>query len=186
MPKRMRTYHMVSYPMHGARASPGRPLLWLRLGAIALVVLIVSLPVVFRHHARGPGEGPLAAAPAALPVRPNATPGGSQGPDPVAHSSPVVEPAPSPPRPSTVPSLSGHLPVVRGEAGGRYHVQVGALTDQAAAEALVRRLRALGYAVRIVGTQPYLVWVGGYLDAPTAGRLISRLQAQGFNAVLSH
>jgi cell division septation protein DedD len=80
--------------------------------------------------------------------------------------------------------VSGYLPVVRGDAGGRYHVQVGALTDQAAAEALVRRLRALGYAVRIVGAQPYLVWVGGYLDAPTAARLISRLRGQGFNAVL--
>src|SRR2546427_12637043 len=103
MPKRMRTYHMVSYPMHGARASPGRPMLWLRLGAVALVVLILSLPVVFRHHARGLGEGPLAAS----PVRPNATPGGSRGPDPVAHSSAVVEPAPSPPRPSAASGVSG-------------------------------------------------------------------------------
>lgn len=186
MPKRMRTYHMVSYRMQGARGSPGRPLLWLRVGAVALVVLIVSLPVVFRHHARGPGEGPLAAAPASSPARANATPGGSRGPDPVAHSSAAVEPAPSPPRPSAASGVSGHPPVVRGDAGGRYHVQVGALTDKAAAEALVRQLRVLGYAVRIVGVQPYLVWVGGYLDAPTAERLISRLRGQGFNAVLSH
>src|SRR5258708_1232677 len=118
MPKRMRTYHMVSYPMHGARASSGRPLLWLRLGAVALVVLVVSLPMVFRHHARGPGEGPLAAAPASppapSPARPNSTPGGSRGPDPVAHPSSVVESAPSPPPPSAAQGMSGHLPLVRG------------------------------------------------------------------------
>src|SRR5438309_8690959 len=117
MPKRMRTYHMVSYPMHGARASQGRPLLWLRLGAVALVVLVVSLPVVFRHHSRGPGEGPLAAAPASSPARPNATPGGSRGPDPVAHPSPIVESAPNPSRPSAASGVSGHVPVVRGDAG---------------------------------------------------------------------
>src|SRR5712691_11563624 len=116
MSKRMRTYHMVSYPVQGpARASPGRPLLWLRLGAAALVMLIVTLPVVLRHLSRGPGEGPLAAAPASSPARPNDTAGSSRGSNPVAHSSVILEPALSTPRPSATSGVSGHPPVLRGD-----------------------------------------------------------------------
>ena len=180
MSRRMRTYYMQSY------ATPGRPFPWLRLGAIALVVVMGALPVVFRHRPRGSGEGPLAAAPASSMARPTAGAGGSQGSEAIGRpvtkaikANAVLQPASSPPG---ALAASG----VRGDAGGRYHVQVGALPDKTAAVELARQLRALGYAVRIVGAQPYVVWVGGYLDAPTAGRLVSRLRGQGFTAVLSN
>lgn len=93
-------------------------------------------------------------------------------------------PAPTP-SPSPVSSATGHAAGVHGDTVRRYHVQAGSLPDRAAAEELARRLRALGYAVRILGTHPFLVWVGGYLDEPTAGRLLSNLREQGFDAVLN-
>lgn len=80
---------------------------------------------------------------------------------------------------------NGSPPSIPGGGGRRYHVQVGAFADKAAAEELAGRLRVLGYAVKIVGAQPFLVWVGGYLDEPTAGRLLAHLRGQGFDAVLN-
>ena len=187
MSRRMRTYYMQSY------APPGRPFPWLRLGAVALVLLIVVLPMVSRHRPRGSGEGPLAAAPASSTARPGGPAGGSQGSEAVARSvtkaiqaNDALEPAPIPAGAPAASGAGGHPPVVGGGVGGRYHVQVGPPVDKAAAAELARQLRALGYAVKIVGAKPYLVWVGGYLDAPTAERLISRLRGQGFNAVLSN
>jgi cell division septation protein DedD len=80
--------------------------------------------------------------------------------------------------------VTGDPPILH--AGGRrYHVQAGAFADKQAAQELTTRLRALGYAVRIVGAQPFLVLVGGYLDEPTAGRLVSHLRDQGFDAVMN-
>src|SRR5438309_2636892 len=186
MSRRMRTYYMQSY------APPGRPFPWLRLGAVALVLLIVVLPVVSRHRPRGSGEGPLAAAPASSTARPAGPAGGGQGSEAVTRSgtkaiqaNDALEPAPIPAGAPAASGAGGHPPAVGG-AGGRYHVQVGAPVDKAAAAELARQLRALGYAVRIVGAQPYLIWVGGYLDAPTAERLICRLRGHGFNAVSSN
>ena len=75
-------------------------------------------------------------------------------------------------------------PPIPHSSGRRYHVQVGAFADKQAAEELTTRLRAFGYAVRIVGAQPFVVLVGGYLDEPTASRLVSHLRGQGFDAVL--
>ncbi len=89
------------------------------------------------------------------------------------------------PNPSAFSSVNGRPPVVQGGGERRYHVQVGALADKAAAEELAGRVRVLGYAVRVVGAQPFLVWVGGYLDEPTAGRLLLHLRGQGFDAVLN-
>jgi hypothetical protein len=89
------------------------------------------------------------------------------------------------PSPSSILSAPGHTAGVHGGTLRRYHVQAGDLPDRAAAEELARRLRVLGYAVRILGTHPFLVWVGGYLDEPTAGRLLSNLREQGFDAVLN-
>ena len=114
---------------------------------------------------------------------------GSQAPNTTTHSTakptkenPVLEPTP---RISAASSVNGHPPIAHVGGGPRYHVQVGALADRAAAEELAGRLRVLGYAVRIVGAKPFLVWVGGYLDEPTAGRLISHLRGQGFDAILN-
>jgi cell division protein FtsN len=130
---------------------------------------------------------PLASV--AAPTRPEDHTAGSQASNITSHS--VAKPpkdtsvsVPTP-RPSAVSSVNGHAPIVPGNGGRRYHVQVGALADRAAAEELAGRVRALGYAVRVVGAQPFLVWVGGYLDEPTAGRLLTHLRGQGFDAVLT-
>jgi cell division protein FtsN len=116
------------------------------------------------------------------PARPGDLAATSQAPNMATHSVTKLVPAPSP---SPVSSVNGHPPAVPGAGGRRYHVQVGALADKAAAEELAGRVRVLGYAVRVVGAQPFLVWVGGYLDEPTAGRLLSQLRGQGFDAVLN-
>lgn len=123
------------------------------------------------------------------PTPPSGTATGSQAANTTTHSAtkptkenPVLEPTP---KVSAASSVNGLPPVVHVGGGRRYHVQVGALADRAAAEELAGRLRGLGYAVRIVGAKPSLVWVGGYLDEPTAGRLISHLRGQGFDAVLN-
>lgn len=202
------------------RRSRQRSAPWLRLGAMALIVLSVAVVMIFRHLPRGAGEGPpLAAAPQlnpasafstsvaapnvatdalggadpAVPVssssRPNGNAGGSQASGPVTppvtkalKASDVSAPTPSP---SADSNGNARTPVVQGSAGPRYHVQVGAAADKTGAEELARQLRALGYAVRVVGAQPYLVWVGGYLDEPTAGRLLAQLRGQGFDAALN-
>ncbi len=125
----------------------------------------------------------------APPTRPADNAAGSQASNITSHSvaKPPKEPSVSvpTPSPSAVSSVNGHAPIVPGNGGRRYHVQVGALADRAAAEELAGRVRALGYAVRVVGAQPFLVWVGGYLDEPTAGRLLTHLRGQGFDAVLT-
>jgi cell division protein FtsN len=124
----------------------------------------------------------------APPTRPEDNAASSQAPDITTHSvakPPKENSVPVPtPNPSAVSSVHGHPAAVQGSGGRRYHVQVGALADKAAAEELAGRVRVLGYAVRVVGAQPFLVWVGGYLDEPTAGRLLSHLRGQGFDAVL--
>ncbi len=80
-------------------------------------------------------------------------------------------------------SVAGDSLIVNG--GRRYRIRVGEFADRQPAEELKTRLRALGYAARIVGAQPFLVLVGGYLDEPTAGRLVSHLRDQGFDAVMN-
>ncbi len=133
-----------------------------------------------------PAEPSASGAP---PTRPGDLAASSQAPNITTHSvakPPKESSAPVPtPNPPAVSSVNGHPPEVQGGGGRRYHVQVGALADKAAAEELAGRVRVLGYAVRVVGTQPFLVWVGGYLDEPTAGRLLSHLRGQGFDAVLN-
>jgi hypothetical protein len=195
-----------------ARRPRRRDSSWLRLGAMALIVFAAAFTAVFRHLSHGSGEGsPFAAAPppsrstsvatpkvvtppepsasVAPPTRPGDLATNSQAPNittPSVAKPPKENPTPVPtPNPSPVSTVNGHPPVVQGGGGRRYHVQVGALADKAAAEELAGRVRALGYAVRVVGAQPFLVWVGGYLDEPTAGRLLSHLQGQGFDAVLN-
>lgn len=64
-------------------------------------------------------------------------------------------------------------------------MQVGAFDARQNAEALVLRLRSLGYAVTLVEGSPYRVWVGGYVDQTTAQRLADILGKAGFDAVLT-
>jgi len=62
---------------------------------------------------------------------------------------------------------------------------VGAFSERQNAEALVLRLRSVGYAVTLTDGPPYRVWVGGYLDRATAERLAHDLEAGGFEATLT-
>jgi hypothetical protein len=66
----------------------------------------------------------------------------------------------------------------------RFHVQAGMFSSHEDAEVLVQRLRSLGYAVSLHEGAPYRVFVGGYFDRPTAGRLAENLRKAGFAAVL--
>jgi cell division protein FtsN len=68
----------------------------------------------------------------------------------------------------------------------RYHVQAGTFSTWQDAEALSLRLKVLGYAVKVTADGSlYRVWVGGYLDQPTAQRLVQNLQKVGFEATLA-
>jgi cell division protein FtsN len=149
----------------------------------------VSAPLSLPSPAASPALAVPAkpAAPAASGPRPDgkvnttAAPSTSTHPVTKAANSTTVTGSASKVAPGA--SLTGAPPTLH--AGGRrYHVQVGAFGDKQAAEELTTRLRALGYAARIVGAQPFLVLVGGYLDEPTASRLVSHLRGQGFDAVL--
>jgi phage replication-related protein YjqB (UPF0714/DUF867 family) len=62
---------------------------------------------------------------------------------------------------------------------------VGAFVQRQDAEALVLRLKSLGYAVTLTEGPPYRVWVGGYLDRSTAEKLAAYLHVRGFDAVLT-
>lgn len=128
------------------------------------------------------------ATPALAPARRPGNPPESQTPSATtrsvtkpAMSTPALDPSPGLPAGANV---GAHPSAVQGGGGHRYHVQVGALSNKAAAEELAGRLRGLGYAVRIAGAQPFLVWVGGYLDEATASRLVAQLRVQGFDAIL--
>lgn len=52
------------------------------------------------------------------------------------------------------------------------------------AEAVARELRRRGYAIHVGAGAPGMQ-VGGYLDRPTAERLIRRLSGEGFDATLA-
>jgi DedD protein len=115
---------------------------------------------------------PAPQTPAGAAAQSNAAqPDGSQG------SSVVVTPVPD-----TPPAAEGGRGAVW--ATPRFHVQVGAFSSQADADALVRRLQSLGYIATVAGGNGYRVWVGGYFDRETAERLADNLRKLGFNPEL--
>lgn len=66
----------------------------------------------------------------------------------------------------------------------RFHVQVGVFNAREDAEALIQRLKSLGYAATLEKDEMYRAWVGGYFDRATAERLAANLSQAGFHAVL--
>lgn len=63
-------------------------------------------------------------------------------------------------------------------------MQAGAFGILQEAAALAVRLQSLGYSVTGSNAGPlYRVWVGGYLDEPTAGRLVQELRKAGFEGL---
>jgi len=146
--------------------------------------LTVSAPVVSPAAAVPPRSQPPAVLQPASGGK-----AGSTG-EPSAATRPVTNPPHSPPVTGSTlkvtPGASVSVdPSILRSGGRRYHVRVGEFADKVPAEELTTRLRALGYAARIVGAQPFLVLVGGYLDETTASRLVSHLRGQGFDAVMS-
>ncbi|HYM68707.1 MAG TPA: SPOR domain-containing protein [bacterium] len=98
---------------------------------------------------------------------------------------PGATPTPNPPASTPSPAPPPGSAVSQPVAPSRFHVQVGAFDARQNAEALVLRLRSLGYAVTLVEGSPYRVWVGGYVDQTTAQRLADTLGKAGFDAVLT-
>jgi cell division protein FtsN len=124
---------------------------------------------------------PAAATPAATPteapvrvVPPSAT-------APTAVPTPTVRPTPVPtPRPTPVPTAPPAAAL-----RGTFQVQVQALSDRAAADRLVRDLRAKGYDVRVStaevgGKTLYRVRVGPFATEEAARAAIERLKGEGF------
>jgi len=127
-----------------------------------------TVPAASGTGAAQGGATPAPTSPAPLPSAPE--PG---GPEPKTPGAAPASPAASVP-PSAVPP-----------APSRFHVQVGVFAERQNADALLLRLRSLGYAVTLVEGPPYRVWVGGYIDRGTAVRLAQNLHTAGFDAVLT-
>jgi len=133
------------------------------------------------------GSAGLPSVPATTMPTPGApgpsAPTTTTSPTPIPPGSPAPAETPSPSPPSPAPAPANAVPPSAPPT--RFHVQVGAFDARQNAEALVLRLRALGYAVTLVDGPPYRVWVGGYVDQPTALRLADILGKAGFDAVLT-
>jgi len=84
---------------------------------------------------------------------------------------------------SSVPSVPA-LVAISGSAAERFHVQVGSFDVRQDADALAQRLEQHWYSTSVTKDAPYRVWVGGYLDRPTANRLVSALQQIGVTATI--
>lgn len=70
-------------------------------------------------------------------------------------------------------------------AAAEYSVQVAAYDTRAAADALVKRLSARGYAARVVGDQkPYRVRVGRYPTRERAGNAVRQMARQNVRGVI--
>jgi cell division septation protein DedD len=119
------------------------------------------------------------------------TPGPSAGPDPAENPA-----EPTTAAPDDAPPTSFYLVPAAGTAAPsgdsqqtvwqtpRFHVQVAVFDKPEDAEALVQRLRALGYVATVAQHDGYQVWVGGYFDRETAESLAANLRKAGFNVTL--
>jgi cell division septation protein DedD len=97
-------------------------------------------------------------------------------PAPVAHATPAEKtPAPAPNNPPPAPTTG---------SGKGWAVQVVALTDRAAANAVVQRLTGKGYPAFLVSPQPgapvqnFKVQVGRYSDRSEAEQIKTRLKKE--------
>ena len=115
-----------------------------------------------------PSAPPAEKAPAKAPAK--ATPSSTAKAE--------VPPAPTPAKPTAAPKVS---PVPTRPAGGAFTIQVGAFKERAAAESVVARLKAKGFAAYVVspeGAQGGLfnVRVGSYPARADAERVQARLR----------
>lgn len=132
----------------------------------------------------------------ALKATPRATPPGKAAPAPTATPAPALRataaatprekpaatPAASRPRPTPTRAPAKATPAPRGKATpiSRLTIQVGAFKDRAAAESIVKRLKAKGYSAYLVPVSEGLfnVRVGSFTEREDAERILSRLETQ--------
>jgi cell division septation protein DedD len=107
--------------------------------------------------------------------------------DPKAHAlpTPVAEDVPAPPAPAAAETAKAPVPMpTTGAQPGVWAVQVAALSDRAAASAVVQRLAGKGYSAFLVSpaagapVQSYKVQVGRFSDRSEAERIAARLQKE--------
>ena len=126
--------------------------------------------------ARPAPEEPKPAAPASATTTPPAT-------APPAAASPAVPAPPAAVTPATTPAAPQPAPAATARSG-TWAVQVVALTDRAAATAVVQRLSGKGYPAFLVtpqagaSTQNYKVQVGRYNDRAEAEQIKLRLKKE--------
>jgi hypothetical protein len=132
-----------------------------------------------------------AGAPAAVPSRPAPFPDLAAAPQaaPGAPGPGLSADAAAAPGPGGTAGASGSgvagTPGAQAGPVRRYHVQVGVFASRDEAAAVSDQLKRLGYASRVAGTGPFVVRVGGYLDEPTAERLLVNVRSRGFSAELN-
>jgi cell division septation protein DedD len=109
--------------------------------------------------------------------------------DAKAHAlpTPVAEDVPTPPAPAAAETAKAPAPApapTTGAQAGVWAVQVAALSDRAAANAVVQRLSGKGYSAFLVSpaagapVQSYKVQVGRFSDRSEAERIAARLQKE--------
>jgi hypothetical protein len=106
-------------------------------------------------------------------------------------SKPIPSPSTAPqggPRPAAdVDSSALAVSAPRTEQPLGYHVQAGAFNVREYAEDLMHQLRSHDYPATVVDVPtgpPHRVWIEGIFNRPDAERLVSRLQRDGFEALL--
>jgi cell division septation protein DedD len=123
--------------------------------------------------------------PTAAPSRPSPSPVRSPAPT-ATKSIPSPTPAPTRPRaqatPVPSPSTASSQPKASPKATplSRLTIQVGAFKERAAAEAIVKRLKAKGYSAYLVPLTEGLfnVRVGSFTDREDAERILAKLETQ--------
>ena len=128
-------------------------------------------------------EDETPSGPAAVPPEPTPTEAAVRVAPPEAVA-PTPTAAPPPPT-ATVPPPPPPTPTPVAALRGTFQVQVQALSDEAAAERIVRDLGSRGYTARVspakIGAQTlYRVRVGPFPTEEEARAAISRLKGQGF------
>lgn len=139
---------------------------------------------------------PQAGPSPALKATPRATPAARATPSPAASSAqapratpaatprekPVATPAAPRPKPTPAKSPGKATPAAKGKPTpiSRLTIQVGAFKDRAAAESIVKRLKAKGYSAYLVPVSEGLfnVRVGSFTEREDAERILSRLETQ--------
>jgi cell division septation protein DedD len=135
--------------------------------------------------AQAKGSPTVRTSPTVAPSRPSPSPVRSPTPA-AAKSSPSPPPSPTRPRAQATPVASPTASAAQPKASpkatplSRLTIQVGAFKERAAAEAIVKRLKAKGYSAYLVPLTEGLfnVRVGSFTDREDAERILAKLETQ--------